>query len=59
MRSDDLYNLSMVFERTHGWHFSEVTLTHRMLCILALLNGKLLNRLPEQNKGAIVGLHLM
>jgi hypothetical protein len=40
MTAEHLYNLAMVFEKTTGWNFDEVTLTHRMLLILAHINGK-------------------
>lgn len=40
MNSNTLYNLSMFFERTSNWHFSEITLTHRMLSILSMINGE-------------------
>lgn len=40
MSSNTPYNLSMFFERTSNWHFSEITLTHRMLSILFMINGE-------------------
>ncbi|MDO9264397.1 MAG: hypothetical protein Q7U02_10565 [Desulfosalsimonadaceae bacterium] len=40
MNSNTLYNLSMFFERTSDWHFPEITLTHRMLSLLFMINGE-------------------
>ena len=40
MAASPAYNLSMLFERTANWDFGEVTMTHRMLRILALTDGK-------------------
>lgn len=40
MSPDKLYNLSMIFEKTTDWHFPEVTVTHRMIRILSMINGK-------------------
>lgn len=39
MTASPAYNLSMVFERTSNWDFGEVTMTHRMLRVLALTDG--------------------
>ena len=40
MAASPSYNLSMVFERTSNWDFAEVTMTYRMLRILALTDGE-------------------
>jgi|GEM_PF-4028334 len=40
MTGDPSYNLSMIFARTSGWHFSDITITHRTILVLSHVNGK-------------------
>ena len=35
----DSYNLSMVFDKTPEWDFDRIKITHRMLLILAHIDG--------------------